>query len=177
MTGLVLGNIDLSRALANFGAVQASGGGKFVPPGKFLMQVESFDFRDGYKGITAIGTNKIVKIFQCDDPDTHEGDSGNLVENLTGANPGIAKANLKGYLLAACGGLYQRRFNERDVNEGFTIACAQPTQPLKGVYVMCEALKKPKAKNPAEFITVKNWHPIFDAELAGYGLKQPTPTS
>lgn len=173
--GLVIGNIDLGELLDGMGKVDPSGSGKFIAPGKYLLQVESFEFKKGYKGTSAIGSNKIVKIFSSDDADAAIDDPANLVENITGKNPAIAKANLKAYLLAVCGGLYQQVINPRQVDERFVFAVAQPTQPLKGVFVICEAFKKAKVSKPEESITVKNWRPIFDAELAQYGLAQPKP--
>lgn len=177
MSNMVVGGVDIGDVLEGFGAVQAFGAGRYIEPGKYLFKISSLEFKKGFKGVTAIGTNEVVHIEHTEDGDLAVGGERNLVEPMSGANAAIGKSNLKGYLLAACESLYQQKIDPKGVNEAFVVPLAGPSQPLKGVYVWCEAFKKEKQKKPGEFITVKNWRMATNAELAGLGFVQPAPRS
>lgn len=170
---LAVNGIDLTDALDDFGKVQASGAGRYVEPGRYIFKISTVEIKKGHKGLTAIGTNEVAHIYQSEDTELKIGDERNLVEPLSGTNATVGKSNLKGYLLAACESLFQQKIDQKKVDANFVIPLIGPTQPLKGVYVICEAFKKEKKNKPGEYITAKNWRMVTNEELAGYGLRQP----
>lgn len=185
---IVISGVDLSQVLDGFEKVNPSGSGQWILPGKYLMQVQQVELKKGYKGASIIGTNKVVHIFHTEDADLKVGEDRNFVENLTGANPGVAAANLKAYLLAGCESLYRTKIDPRKVSPAFVAPILGATQPLAGVFIICEAFTKPKAaaKNkaphellPTDMITVKNWHSVNQATLDGVfgvnAVQQPAP--
>lgn len=163
---LLVGGQDLSDVLDDFDKVQVFGSGQYIEPGKMLMRIASVEIKKGHKGISAIGTNEVAHIWSSEDAQLKLGDNRNLVEPMIGPNASIGKSNLKAYLLAACEGLFQQKIDVKRVSKDFVIPLLQPNQLLAGVFVVCEAFKKPKVKNPLEMITVKNWRSIMNAELA-----------
>lgn len=182
--GLVINGVDLGEVLDGFEKVNPSGSGQWIKPGRYLMQISQIELKKGYKGASIIGTNKVVHIWNTEDADLKIGEERNFVENLTGKNPGVAQANLKAYLLAGCESLYQTKIDPRKVSPGFVAPLLGPVQPLRGVYIVCEAFMKPKkdAQNKppeqltqADMITVKNWSMARADMLAEFGLSQPPP--
>lgn len=166
--------IDLSDVLDGFDKVAPSGAGEYFEPGKYLVEIQSCEFKKGHRGISFIGTNKVVHIYKTEDLGLKVGDTRNVVENLSSTNKAIAAANMKGYLLAACESLYRRKLDHRTVKAEFAAACGGPAQPVKGVLLICDAIRKEKANTPGEFITVKNWKMITEAELAALNAQNGT---
>lgn len=163
--------IDLSDVLEGFDKVPPSGAGEYFDPGKYLIRIAKCEFKKGHKGVSFIGECEIVHIFNTEAEGLQPGMTRNIVENLTGTNAAICKANMKAFLLAGCESLYRQKLDHRAVKPEFAAACGAPSQPLKGVFVICEAVTKEKQKKPGEFITVKNWKMISEAELAQIGAQ------
>ncbi len=166
---LAVQGIDLSDVLDGFDKVAPSGAGEYFEPGKYIVEIQSCEFKKGHKGVSFIGVCKIVHIFHTEAEGLTVGHSRNIVENLTGQNAAICKGNMKAFLLAGCESLYRQKLDHRAVKAEFAAACGSAAQPLKGVFVICEAVSKEKQAKKGEFITVKNWKMISEAELASFG--------
>ena len=168
--------IDLS-CLNDLGDIDPSGGvGQYFEPGKYLVRCDRVELKKGHRGTSAIGTNTIMHVWHTEDASIVPGESNrNVVENLTGPNAKIAKANLKAYLLALCEGMYAQKIDPRAVNAAFVIPIVGAANPIGGTYAICEAVRVPKVSKPTEFIVKKSWSPIGNAELAHFGLVQPVP--
>lgn len=181
MAGLQVGNVDLGGVLDGYDGVSASGGGKYVEPGEYIVECQQIEFKNGFKGITFIGTNKVLKVLkQVTDENglvisNAEGDEANLVEPLSDPKKKpIAQSNIKAYMLALAGSKFAgQQIDPAKVNsKEFLAACAGPAQPLKKVLVHVSAFHKPKTKGEGN-VTVKNWRAMTNAELEPFGLKQP----
>jgi len=162
--------MDLSDALDGFDSQAPSGGGAFIQPGAYLVMCEQIEFKKGYKGISFIGTNKVIKVLREEDGSNAEDGQANVVENMT-KRKSVAQANMKAYLLALCESRYQKRVDYKQVKSDFAVVCAGPAQPLKGIYAFVDAIHKPREGKTA--VTVKNWRMATNEELAPFGLAQP----
>jgi hypothetical protein len=170
MTGLQVADIDLSDALDGFENASPSGGGNYIRPGSYLVMCKQCEVKKGYRGISFIGSNTVVKVIRDDGESNPEGAEANVVENLT-KNKSVAQANMKAYLLALCEGKYQKKINHKTIKPEFIPKCCAPEQPLRGVYAFVEAVQK-KREGKSD-VTIKNWRMATNEELAEFGLKQP----
>lgn len=173
----VVAGIDIDALLGGdqFTNMAPTGSGQYIEPGDYLFKVVTCEIKNGHKGTTFIGTNEVVSVMRTNETGLTPGAQRNIVEVLTGKNGKIMQGNMKAYLLAACESLYQRKIPVTGVNPGFVARVLQPDQPLKGVYVLCQAFHKAKANGTAGVVTIKNWKMITNEELAPLGLSQPKP--
>ena len=173
MTAMQSVDLDaILNATGDFSKLTPSGAGQYIQPGDYLFEISSIEIKNGYKGTSFIGNNTIKLIVQTDEEGLTPGATRNIVENLTGPNKGIALANMKAYLLAGCESLFQRKIPNEGVNPKFVARLLSADQPLKGVFVWCNAFTKPK-QNGKGNVTVKNWKMATNEELAAHGLAQP----
>lgn len=172
---MLINGVDVGDSLDKFDESVPFGAGEYIEPGEYIFEIVSCEIKKGHKGITFIGTNKLIHIMRTDEQGLVPGVQRNLVCSLTGNAEKLqtSNANIKGYLLAACEGLYQRKLDPKAVKKEFIGACCGVAQPLAGVLVKCEAFKKEKAKAKGEFYTAKNWKMLSNAELAAFGRAQP----
>ncbi len=176
-----MSGVDLSEVLDGFEKTSPSGGGKYVMPGEYIVEVKSCQFKKGHKGISFIGENRVLKVLkrvmETDDTGVERcvsnevDDEANLVENLT-KNKDAGLPNLKAYLLAACDSRYQKKHEAKFVNPKFAEVCAGPAQPLSGILIRVSAFQKANKTNTG-FYTVKNWSMMSHEECALHGLEQP----
>ncbi len=168
--------IDLDEVLGGeeFTKMTPSGGGQYIQPGDYLFKIVTCEIKKGFKGVTFIGNCEIVQIAKTSEEGLTPGDKRNVVENLTGKNAKIMQANMKGFLLAACESLYQKKIDHKNVNPGFVARVLAADQPLANVYLRCEAFSKPKTTSPG-VVTVKQWTMVLNSTLAALGLAQPAP--
>jgi len=167
---LEVGGINLDEALDGFdNTPPSSGGGSYVLPGEYILRVENITMKKGFRGISFVGTNKVVHVIKSEEGvGSRLDDEANVVENLTKNEN--AKANIKAYAVAVAESFYQRKVDPKNIKKDFIARCCDASQPLKDVLVRVVA-KQVKTRAGGDY-TAKTWSMLTVEEAAKYGLTQ-----
>jgi hypothetical protein len=150
---------DRAALLKKIAAAKSNGGGVYIQPGQFILEVENILFESKYGGSTFI-----VEFIVRESISTEAGKEANKVGtkcssvdvvDKPGAAGDAAAGNVKAFVL----GLYG--LNAEEVSEAEFLeavgAITEKDQPAKGMLIGCTAFTKPKKTKPGEFLTAKRW--------------------
>lgn len=162
-----------AELLAKIANAKSTGGGVYMKPGQYILEVENVLLEEKYGG-----TMVICEFLVREAIDSGERDSSNgqvieankvgtrcsVVDNISkpGAAGDAAAGNVKAFACALFG---------EDVNnvspQDFIASLEAITakdQPARGMLIGCSAFTKPKKTKPGEFLVAKRWTTIENAD-------------